>query len=175
MTNPSAACSRSAQAIPPAQRPRDLADPLRTWPPGWGYRFKMKYASVDEVTEEIRRVVPIYRGVVIDDPGTDGVWDAGLFALAKVEPDFGALASPLQPDRTLALDCLEARFAARFRRLMEEANAHRAPAGRPRRVLTAFEHQAKQLFPHRMTAGSTLAVHDGQGHRHRRVVDGIGG
>jgi hypothetical protein len=55
-----------------------------------------------------------------------GVWDAGLFLLARVEPDFGALGSTVQPDATLALDGNEAHFAGRFRRLMDEANAHRA-------------------------------------------------
>ncbi len=93
-----------------------------------GYRFKMKYAGVDEVTDEIRRVAAIYRSVAIDDPGNDGLWDAGLFSMARVEPDFGALGSTVQPDATLALDCLEARFAARLARLFDEATARRSPA-----------------------------------------------
>jgi hypothetical protein len=96
-----------------------------------GHRFKMKYGGVDEVTEEIRRVAAIYRGVAIDDPGTEGVWDAGLFSLARVEPDLGALGTTVQPDEILTLDCIEARFATRFRRLMEEANAQR---GQPETV-----------------------------------------
>jgi hypothetical protein len=91
-----------------------------------GHRFKMKYAHVDEVTDEIRRVAAIYRGVVIDDPGSDGVWDAGLFTLAKGAADFAALGATVQPVATFALDSLEARFATRFRRLMEQASAERA-------------------------------------------------
>jgi len=125
VTNQERRVQRVRQAIPPRNGMENWQI-LSHLGSRMGHRFKMKYAGVDEVTEEIRRVAAIYRSVVIDDPGTDGVWDAGLFALARVEPDFGALASPVQPDRTLALDCLEARFAARFQRLMEEANAHRA-------------------------------------------------
>jgi predicted molibdopterin-dependent oxidoreductase YjgC len=91
-----------------------------------GHRFKMKYANVDEVTDEIRRVAAIYRGVVIDDEGSDGVWDAGLFTLTKGAADFAAPGTTVQPVATLPLDCLEARFATRFRRLMEQASAERA-------------------------------------------------
>jgi len=124
VTNQERRVQRVRKAIPPRNG-------METWQilshlgARMGHRFKMKYAGVDEVTDEIRRVAAIYRGVVIDDPGTDGVWDAGLFALAEVEPDLGALGTTVQPDATLALDCLEARFTTRFRRLMEEANAHR--------------------------------------------------
>ena len=60
--------ARAAAHAAPSRRVRDgdLADPLRASPREMGYRFKMKYASVDEVTAEIRRVVPIYRDVVVD-------------------------------------------------------------------------------------------------------------
>jgi predicted molibdopterin-dependent oxidoreductase YjgC len=125
VTNQERRVQRVRQAIPPRNG-------METWQilshlgARMGHRFKMKYAGVNEVTEEIRRVAAIYRSVVIDDPGTDGIWDAGLFSLVGVEPDLGALASPVQPAQTLGLDCLEARFAARFRRLMDEASAQRA-------------------------------------------------
>jgi len=125
VTNQERRVQRLRQAIPPRTG-------METWQilshlaARMGHRFKMKYAGVDEVTEEIRRVAAIYRGVAIDDPGTEGVWDAGLFSLARVEPDLGALGTTVQPDETLTLDCIEARFATRFRRLMEEANAQRS-------------------------------------------------
>jgi hypothetical protein len=82
--------------------------------------------SVEQVTDEIRRFAAIHRGVAIDDPGTEGVWDVGLFPLARVEPELGALGTTVQPDATLTLDCIEARFARRVRQLMEEAIAQRA-------------------------------------------------
>jgi hypothetical protein len=72
-------------------------------------------------------VAAIYRSVAIDDPGNDGLWDAGLCSMPKVEPDFGAQGSTIQADATLALDCLEARFAARLARLLDEAAARRSP------------------------------------------------
>ncbi|MFI5142622.1 MAG: FAD-dependent oxidoreductase [Thermoanaerobaculales bacterium] len=79
-----------------------------------GFRFKMRYTSPAEVTEEIRRVAPIYRTVVTEGPGQDGIWDAGLAGLAKAPLDFSALATPAPPDATLFLDVLESRFAQRF-------------------------------------------------------------
>jgi predicted molibdopterin-dependent oxidoreductase YjgC len=122
VTNQERRVQRVRQAIPPRNG-------METWQilsqvgARMGHRFKMKYAGVDEVTDEIRRVAAIYRSVAIDDPGNDGLWDAGLFSMARVEPEFGALGSTVQPDATLALDCLEARFARRFQKLLEEANA----------------------------------------------------
>ncbi|HVN33023.1 MAG TPA: FAD-dependent oxidoreductase [Thermoanaerobaculaceae bacterium] len=125
VTNQERRVQRVRQAIPPRNG-------METWQilshlgARMGHRFKMKYANVDEVTDEIRRVAAIYRGVAIDDPGSDGVWDAGLFTLAKGEADFAALGATLQPVATFALDCLEARFATRFLRLMEQAGAEHA-------------------------------------------------
>jgi formate dehydrogenase major subunit len=130
VTNQERRVQRVRQATPPRNG-------METWQilshlgARMGHRFKMKYAGAEEVTDEIRRVAAIYRGVAIDDPGTEGVWDTGLFPLALVEPDFGALRSTVEPDATLALDCLEARFASRFRRLMDEADARRAQLESP--------------------------------------------
>jgi hypothetical protein len=85
----------------------------------------MKYSGTDEIFEEIRRVVPIYRSVAVDDPSADGIWDAGLFPLAKVAPEWTATTAAVQPTLTLALDCLEGRFATRFERLFADAAARR--------------------------------------------------
>ncbi len=50
-----------------------------------GYRFKMKYAGVEEVTAEIARVVPIYRGVDIDGDDSESIWDLSGFLLEPRE------------------------------------------------------------------------------------------
>ena len=81
---------------------------------GMGYRFKMKYGSVDEVTAEIRRVVPIYRDVVIGSQEADAIWDRSGFRLGRIPPDAERLAVGVEPVPTLALDELEARFAGWF-------------------------------------------------------------
>jgi formate dehydrogenase major subunit len=125
VTNQERRVQRVRRAIPP-RNGLETWEMLTSLGAAMGHRFKMKYAGVDEVTEEIRRVAPIYREVAIDDPGADGVWDAGLFPLARVEADFGALGSTVRPEPTLGLDSIETRFAERFRRLMEQAEAQRA-------------------------------------------------
>jgi hypothetical protein len=79
-----------------------------------GYRFKMKYSSVDEVTEEILRVVPIYRDVVVDGIDADGIWDLARFPIAPVKPDAAHLGRGVEPVATLALDHLESRFSSWF-------------------------------------------------------------
>jgi formate dehydrogenase major subunit len=115
---------RARRAIPPRSG-------METWQivaalaTRMGYRFKMKYSGTDEIFEEIRRVVPIYRSVAVDDPSADGIWDAGLFPLAKVAPEWTATTAAVQPTLTLALDCLEGRFATRFERLFADAAARR--------------------------------------------------
>jgi len=79
-----------------------------------GYRFKMKYSSVDEVTDEIMRVVPIYRDVVVDGIDADGIWDLSRFPIAPIQPDLAHLGRSVQPVATLALDHLESRFSTWF-------------------------------------------------------------
>jgi formate dehydrogenase major subunit len=93
-----------------------------------GYRFKMKYASLDEVTAEIRQVVPIYRDVVIDSPDADGIWDRNGFRLARIPPDPERLAVEVDPTPTLFQDDLEARFARWFEGLFEAARKKVAEA-----------------------------------------------
>jgi len=91
-----------------------------------GQRFKMRYGGVEEVTEEIRRVAPIYRHVRIDSPDADGVWDIEGLSLAESVPALPAAGEPAVPAATLPLDALEARFARWFHEVM--ANARRAMA-----------------------------------------------
>jgi len=124
MTNAERRVQRVRRAIPP-RCGMETWEMLVLLAARLGHRFKMKYGSVDEVTDEIRRMVPIYRGVVVDDPGSDGVWDAGLFTLPRPQPDLAATAAPARPVATLALDCIEARFARRFEKLLADARARR--------------------------------------------------
>ena len=91
-----------------------------------GYRFKMKYASVAEVQEEIRRVFPAYAGVVVDDEGADGTWSARNMGLPRVPFDYACFRDPsrletLRPVPTLGLDAMEARFSGWFDAQMERA------------------------------------------------------
>jgi predicted molibdopterin-dependent oxidoreductase YjgC len=88
---------------------------------GMGYRFKMKYSSLDEVTAEIRRVTPIYRDVVIGSQDADGIWDRNVFRLERVPPDLERLAARVDPIPTLFLDDLEARFARWFEGIFQAA------------------------------------------------------
>jgi formate dehydrogenase major subunit len=122
LTNQERRVQRLERAVPPPSG-------LETWQvicelaARMGYRFKMRYASAAEVTDEIRRVVPAYRGVEIDSPDGAGVW-----ALDGRRPPGGSfdpasLATPARPVATLALDHLEARFAARFDEAIETARA----------------------------------------------------
>jgi formate dehydrogenase major subunit len=119
-TNSERRVQRLRRAIPP------LAG-LETWEilcrlaERMGYRFKMKYASPSEVTTEIRRVVPLYRDVVIDSQDADSIWDAGGHGLARPDLEGKALAAPLDPVPTLGLDVLEARFQHTFETKMNAA------------------------------------------------------
>jgi formate dehydrogenase major subunit len=95
-----------------------------------GLRFKMKYAGVDAVTDEIRRIAPIYRDVVVDSPDADGTWDLGRFPLPRHPAgpaDPAGPGRPFTPAATLPLDALEARFARWFEKTI--ADAQRALTG----------------------------------------------
>jgi predicted molibdopterin-dependent oxidoreductase YjgC len=111
---------RMTRAIPPLSS-------AETWQllcrlaAGMGYRFKMKYTTLDEVTAEIRRVVPIYRDVLIDSPDADGIWDRNGFQLEQVAPDLEQLGAEVLPVPSLFLDDLELRFARWFERIFAEA------------------------------------------------------
>ena len=119
-TNLERRVQRLQRAIPP------LAG-LETWEilcrlaERMGYRFKMKYASTDEVTSEIRRVVPLYHDLVIDSQEADSIWQAGASELVRPDLDGLVLAAPLQPVPTLGLDALEARFQRAFDTKMSAA------------------------------------------------------
>ena len=127
LTNQERRIQRLTPAIPPRNGPEtwqvicQLAGQM-------GFRFKMKYGSVDEVTEEIQRVVPSHRGVDVDGPGTSGVWPLdGRRAPAGVfDPD--SHSAPARPTTTLALDHLESMFARRFDESIERARAALPPA-----------------------------------------------
>ncbi len=89
VTNHERRVQRVRQAIPPRNG-------METWQilaaiaTRMGHRFKMKYAGPAEILEEIRRVVPIYRNVKVDDAGGDAIWDAGLLPpVPAPEPDAG--------------------------------------------------------------------------------------
>ena len=111
LTNSERRVQRIQRAVPPRAG-------LETWEilcqlaAGMGYRFKMKYASPGEVMEEIRRVAPIYRDVVLDAVDGEAIWDRSRFPLQA--PLAAAPASPAMPAPTLALDHLEVRFQKWF-------------------------------------------------------------
>ena len=88
-----------------------------------GVRFKLKYESPAEIMEEIRRVAPIYRHVVVDSEQGDGLWDASRLPAAPA-PLNGAASAPVKPaSATAALDCLDARFERWFNGLFKDQHA----------------------------------------------------
>jgi formate dehydrogenase major subunit len=86
-----------------------------------GQRFRMKYDSVGEVLDEIRRVVPIYRGVMLNGSNEEAVWDLAQFPLRPSQSAPGTGTLPGRPRDTLAFDYLERRWQHRYRQLMERA------------------------------------------------------
>jgi formate dehydrogenase major subunit len=118
MTNAERRVQRLQRGVPPAGGMETweilsrLADLL-------GYRFKMKYGSAQDVTAEIRRVVPIWAGLDVDSGGA--IWDAGVPKLPRVP--FTGLGGALVPVPTLGLDNLEVRFAGWFDKIFEKARS----------------------------------------------------
>ncbi|MFH1263028.1 MAG: molybdopterin-dependent oxidoreductase [Pseudomonadota bacterium] len=102
-----------------------------------GYRFKMKYGAVSDVTEEIRKTVPIYRNVKIGSQDSDGLWDLSAFPLPEGRSDTHTR-KPVRPTPTRPLDNLESRFDRWFEKIFADAEAARkegvAPNGHPRLV-----------------------------------------
>jgi formate dehydrogenase major subunit len=95
-----------------------------------GYRFKMKYSSVREVQEEMRRVIPLYSGLALDGAKAGSIWERSGCPLAKVAFDsaaLGALRDPgsgrgaIQPVPTAHLDTVEARFDRWYEDLFSRA------------------------------------------------------
>ena len=116
MTNAERRVQRLQRAVPPAGG-METWEILSQLAGLLGYRFKMKYASAEDVTEEIRRVVPIWAGL---DTGSMGaVWDTD--GLKRRTVPFTGLGEPLTPVPTLGLDTLEVRFAAWFDEIFEKA------------------------------------------------------
>ena len=89
-----------------------------------GYRFAMRYPSASAITEEIRRVVPMYKSVRIGSADAEGLWEAALSPLAAVESDPQGQQA-IRPVRTLGLDDLETRFDRWFRKIFVEAREAR--------------------------------------------------
>ena len=128
-------------------QPLRAAIPPRNGLPNWqilcqlgarlGQRFRMKYETVGEVLDEIRRVVPIYRGVVLGGSSDEAVWDLAQFPLRPAAP--AASNGTGQPRDTLAFDYLERRWQRRFKQLIERAERaieaapdnHSGPCSRP--------------------------------------------
>lgn len=75
------------------------------------------HASPFEVFEEIRQAAPIYRQVVVDGQGPEGIWNAEAFPLAAV-PAVVAASVAAPPVPTAALDVLVPRFDAWFARFL---------------------------------------------------------
>jgi predicted molibdopterin-dependent oxidoreductase YjgC len=121
-TNSERRIQRIERAVPPAAG-------LETWQvivqlaSKMGYRFKMKYAGVADVMEEIRKVAPIYRSLSTEDGDTGSVWDLSGFPLQRVDPDPRDLLVDVAPAPTLHLDRMEARFDAWFDKVMADARA----------------------------------------------------
>ena len=116
MTNAERRVQRLERAVPPAggMETWEILSQLASL---LGYRFKMKYGSAQDVTAEIRRVVPIWAGLDLGSAGA--VWDADGLKLPRVP--FTGLGGPLAPVPTLELDTLEVRFAAWFDKIFEKA------------------------------------------------------
>ena len=116
MTNAERRVQRLERAVPPAggMETWEILSQLASL---LGYRFKMKYGSAQDVTAEIRRVVPIWAGLDLGSAGA--VWDADGLKLPRVP--FTGLGGPLAPVPTLGLDTLEVRFAAWFDKIFEKA------------------------------------------------------
>ncbi|MBP7148821.1 MAG: FAD-dependent oxidoreductase [Acidobacteria bacterium] len=127
MTNSERRVQRVRRAVPPPAG-------IETWAilcriaAGMGYRFKMSYDSPAQVLEEIRRVAPIYRNVVVDGEDAESIWDLSLFPLPRAATPPWA-SEPLARVDTAALDCLEVRFHTWFDQLFEKARA--GTAGTP--------------------------------------------
>ncbi len=94
-----------------------------------GYRFKMKYAGVPEVTREIQRVVPLYAEVAVDSPDLSGTWALEKFPLPRVPFDHAARREPARGTPTLSLDSLEGRFQRWFEKVDSEAREALASQG----------------------------------------------
>jgi predicted molibdopterin-dependent oxidoreductase YjgC len=120
-TNSERRVQRLERAIPPAGGVEGW-ELLGALAAKLGHRLHWKYGSTAEVFEEIRQVAAIYRNVDPARDRGDGVWPAAAAGLARVGPGPDG-AAPFQPVPTLALDAVEARFAAWFDAKMAQAGA----------------------------------------------------
>ncbi|MFH1016594.1 MAG: FAD-dependent oxidoreductase [Pseudomonadota bacterium] len=120
MTNSERRVQKLSRAVPPRSG-------METWQilceiaAKMGYRFKMKYAGTAEITDEIRRVTPIYRPVQAGSTDATAIWDASAFPLKTREGDGKAAKKAIRPVGTLAFDNLETRFERWFGEIFKEA------------------------------------------------------
>ncbi|MCG3190912.1 MAG: Nitrate reductase [Thermoanaerobaculia bacterium] len=117
MTNAERRVQRLERAVPPAAG-TETWEILSHLAGLLGYRFKLKYASAQDVTAEIHKVAPIWNGLDIGKAGA--IWDRQRMRLPEVP--FRDLGEPVSPVGTLALDTLEARFAGWFKEIFEKAH-----------------------------------------------------
>ncbi len=120
ITNSERRVQRLERAVPPVTG-HETWEILAQLGAKMGFRFKMKYAGVPDILDEIRKVVPIYRNVANGDSEAGNVWDLAAFPLARLEPDPRDLLAEVSPSRTVHLDRVESRFESWFERLMAEA------------------------------------------------------
>ncbi len=116
MTNAERRVQKLQRAVPPAggMETWEILSQLASL---LGHRFKMKYGSAQDVTAEIRRVVPIWAGLDLDS--ACAVWDADGFRLPRAP--LAELGEPIAPVLTLGLDALEVRFGTWFDKIFEKA------------------------------------------------------
>ena len=122
VTNSERRVQRLRRAVP-ARPGRESWEVLCDLAAALGARFKFKYSSVDEVTDEIRRIVPFYRELDLDGGGDAGIWELDKARIAgPIELDWASQALRERP-RMSALDVVEARFERRFTDMHDAARA----------------------------------------------------
>lgn len=123
MTSAERRVQRLTRAVPPAGG-METWEVLGRLAALLGYRFKMRYRSVEEVTAEIRRVVPLWEGLDLSAP-SGAIREAG-----GPEPPVAPVwpGEAVTPVPTLALDTVEARFTEWFDGLADTARRELQPA-----------------------------------------------
>ena len=91
-----------------------------------GCAFRTDYGSPSEIFDEIRRVTPIYRDLVVGSQESDSIWDLGRVHMTGTGPRYRAETSAVVPATTLPLDDLEERFARWFDGLFPAAAGKRS-------------------------------------------------
>jgi predicted molibdopterin-dependent oxidoreductase YjgC len=113
------------QAIPPLAG-IETWQILRRLGEAMGFRFKVNYASTAEITDEIRRVIPAYRGVKLEAVDAEGIWELSAMSLPRVAADWAKAAPPVKRLPTLGLDPMESRFERWFTEIFAKARPQAA-------------------------------------------------